>query len=317
MLESVHIQGFKGFKDTHIGPLRKVNLILGGQNVGKTSLLEAIHFVTWAPDFYPGSRFRDLVDKDGRRYTKSVFGKDFKALEARSTFEGGSIRVQQYNDADLGESNVVSLLGGARTADFALKAWALRGWASNPGSQAVALPLFVPTQKIQLDLFGQLVLGRKRKDLIDLLKVVEDRLEDLQQATIEDDQRIMADLKGLPIAIETSHLGHGFNRLLFIFSTLLTSESKLALIDEVENGIHYTALPVVMKGIQTVTSKRGVQTLMTTHSWDCLRAACEVFAETPDDFQLIRLEREGDNVRAVCIPGEYAVEMVRDDMEVR
>ena len=35
MLETIHIQGFKGFKDTHIGPLRKVNLVVGGQNVGK------------------------------------------------------------------------------------------------------------------------------------------------------------------------------------------------------------------------------------------------------------------------------------------
>ena len=42
MLETIHIQGFKGFKDTHIGPLRKVNLVVGGQNVGKTSLLEAV-----------------------------------------------------------------------------------------------------------------------------------------------------------------------------------------------------------------------------------------------------------------------------------
>ena len=39
MIETIHIEGFKGFTDTTIGPLRKVNLIVGGQNVGKTSLL--------------------------------------------------------------------------------------------------------------------------------------------------------------------------------------------------------------------------------------------------------------------------------------
>jgi len=44
MLSKIHIQGFKGFKDTRIDSLRKVNLILGGQNVGKTSLLEAVYF---------------------------------------------------------------------------------------------------------------------------------------------------------------------------------------------------------------------------------------------------------------------------------
>jgi AAA15 family ATPase/GTPase len=34
MLTTIHIQNFKGFVDTKISPLRKVNLILGGQIVG-------------------------------------------------------------------------------------------------------------------------------------------------------------------------------------------------------------------------------------------------------------------------------------------
>ena len=50
MLESVQIQNFKGFKNTLISPLRKVNLIIGGQNVGKTSVLEAVQISLGGPE---------------------------------------------------------------------------------------------------------------------------------------------------------------------------------------------------------------------------------------------------------------------------
>ena len=75
MLTSIHIQGFKNFKDTKIEPLRKVNLILGGQNVGKTSLLEAV----WLGAGNLGnvyklpSIFRLGDDGDVRRFFESVF----------------------------------------------------------------------------------------------------------------------------------------------------------------------------------------------------------------------------------------------------
>jgi hypothetical protein len=42
-----------------------------------------------------------------------------------------------------------------------------------------------------------------------------------------------------------------------------------------------------------------------------------VFADSPQDFQGIRLERVGDDVRAVCIEGEHLLRMVAEDMEVR
>ena len=75
MLTSIHIQGFKGFKDTLIAPMRKVNLILGGQNVGKTSLLEAVYlgatnigYVTSLP-----AVFRLAEGNDPKRFLDMTF----------------------------------------------------------------------------------------------------------------------------------------------------------------------------------------------------------------------------------------------------
>ena len=42
MLETLHIRNYRIFKELKIDQLRRINLIAGGNNSGKTSLLEAI-----------------------------------------------------------------------------------------------------------------------------------------------------------------------------------------------------------------------------------------------------------------------------------
>jgi AAA15 family ATPase/GTPase len=99
----------------------------------------------------------------------------------------------------------------------------------------------------------------------------------------------------------------------------LETESKLALVDEVENGIHYSSLPVLFRGIQDVAANHGVQSIMTTHSWDCIRAAYKTFADAKalQDFQLIRLERDGDNVHAILINDDALETVMEAGYEVR
>ena len=42
LLNSLHIKGFRGFVDFNVEGLGQVNLIIGRNNAGKTSTLEAI-----------------------------------------------------------------------------------------------------------------------------------------------------------------------------------------------------------------------------------------------------------------------------------
>src|SRR5580700_2446060 len=41
MLTSLHIKNFRGFRDLRIEPLKRINLITGQNNTGKTGVLEA------------------------------------------------------------------------------------------------------------------------------------------------------------------------------------------------------------------------------------------------------------------------------------
>src|SRR5438477_10783626 len=59
MIHSFHIKNYRGFKDFTIEPLERVNLITGSNDVGKTSLLEALYL-----NLAPGIAFYSNLSSD-------------------------------------------------------------------------------------------------------------------------------------------------------------------------------------------------------------------------------------------------------------
>ena len=182
-------------------------------------------------------------------------------------------------------------------------------------------PLIVPlytNYERMLDVLDQVIHKRNKKQLISYLQLIEPRLEEII-ISARDGKRfvIYVGFYGIDTMLPLMELGHGFSRLLELYSSLLVTDVSLALIDEIENGIHYSALPTVFKGIREISESNGVQSIITTHSWECIRAAYETFKDKPEDFQLIRLERVEDNVRAVCINDENLKTIMAEGYEIR
>ena len=317
MLESVLIQSFKGFKNTRISPFRKVNLIIGGQNVGKTSVLEAVQICLGGSE---ATAFRQNEGNDAQRFSTSVMANAGLTLYAKYSDQEFVLTRRDSLDADVSAFATSSRFflrsssGGSFGTSYRFSNDRARD-GSTP--RCVAIPLFLPAQMHLVMLFGQVILTRKKRELTELLKKVEPRLISLDAIAPDGEQRVYAELEGVQQALPLTQMGHGFSRLVHLFSEMLVSDAQLALIDEVENGIHYSALPTLFQGIKAVAQERQVQSLITTHSWDCLRAACEVFEDSPDMFQVIRLERDGDSVKAVCIDGARMLRLMSEEREVR
>ncbi|MEK8026055.1 AAA family ATPase [Pseudaquabacterium rugosum] len=306
MLESVHIQNFKGFRDTRIDGFCPVNLVIGGQNVGKTSLLEAVLFAFREK---VSADFRSQDEGDAQRLIGAVCGRARYLLQASAN--GRDYGIAARGTAE-GRFTAIRQVAKGHTASAILYP------SGEKPPICLGLPLFLPFQSRFVDLWGQVVFGRKKQALLGLLRSIEPRLISLDAIAPDGEQRLYAELDGVPQALPLSHLGHGFSRLVHLFSELLVSDASLALIDEIENSIHYSALPTLFQGVRAVAQERQVQTLMTTHSWDALRAASEVFADTPELFQVIRLERTADdNVEAVRIDVPRLQRLIDQDREVR
>ena len=317
MLESVLIQNFKGFKKTSIGPFRKVNVLIGGQNVGKTSVLEAIQI---GLDGGRGTVFRQNEGKDAQRFSASALGNPELMLYASMSNQAFVLTTRSKDGVNQTlpiSINSLQLQKSEGGAGGAMYRYTQKNAQIKNSPLCVSVPLFLPPQLRLVTLFGQVTLSRKKRDLTDLLKKVEPRLISLDAISPDGEQRVYAELEGIQNALPLTQMGHGFSRLLYLFAEMLVSEAQIALIDEVENGIHYSALPTLFAGIKAVAQDRDVQSVITTHSWDALRAACEAFEDAPEMFQVIRLERQGEDVKAVCIDGQRMLRLMADEREVR
>ena len=124
---------------------------------------------------------------------------------------------------------------------------------------------------------------------------------------------------GLPERIPLPMLGEGFNRLVQIIGTIIGEGADIVLVDEIENGLHWKALPEVWTGLKTAVSSSNAQIFATTHSYECIKAAIEVFRGEPrGELAVHRLERRDDGqIHCVTIEEEALERMLDRNWEVR
>ena len=113
-------------------------------------------------------------------------------------------------------------------------------------------------------------------------------------------------------------LGDGALRLFGVALTLANSRDGFLLIDEAENGIHYSVHPDYWRMVLRSAQENNVQVLATTHSSDCIRG----FAQAALEFRetegvLVRLSRQYGNLRAVEYPEEELAIAAEQGIEVR
>jgi hypothetical protein len=126
-------------------------------------------------------------------------------------------------------------------------------------------------------------------------------------------------LEGESRPLPLRHLGDGMARIFALALALENArESGQLLIDELENGIHYTGLPKLWHFVFEAAARYGVQVFATTHSWDCVQAFQEAAAHhRQTDGTLVKLfDEEGRICSATLSEDELAI-VARDGIEVR
>jgi predicted ATPase len=165
---------------------------------------------------------------------------------------------------------------------------------------------------------SDLIAIREESRVVSILRIIEARLEDLlvlqQQAGFP---MVWADLGAggrLPLPL----LGDGMKRLLSISLGLQLSKGGVLIVDEVENGLHYSVMKKVWKVIAEAARELDVQVFASTHSEECIRSAHEAFSEGEKyDFALHRLEYVENAIQSVTYDQESLGFALESGWEVR
>ncbi|MFV8075057.1 AAA family ATPase, partial [Enterobacter cloacae complex sp.6730661] len=93
---------------------------------------------------------------------------------------------------------------------------------------------------------SSLLTQKRKKDILENLKKIDDRIVDIAISAIGNNKEIYLDI-GFSELNEISMLGEGISRALSFISSVLVQENSIILIDEIENGIHYSVIKDIIK----------------------------------------------------------------------
>jgi len=354
---SIHIENFRCFKDFSIGSLNRVNLIGGKNNVGKTALLESIYLLLGATNaslILRINAFRGVESFEGDAATVSntLWGTLFNNFDnhALITIKGELSTGKQISltlKQTVGASTTLPLdtspQGKGSIADIGMPAQALKLHYTNvDGVQNVAImqidssginipslfiePLFPgiflsarrrPSSQENTARYGQLELTDSHYDLIPALKIIEPRLKRISTLVIGKSPMLYADI-GLGRMLPLAALGDGLGGLASLLLAISSAPGGVVLIDEIENGLHYSILVKVWQAVAEAARLYNTQVFATTHSWECIRAAHEAFKETKTyDFCYHRLQEVDGTIEAVAIDQNALETTIDSGWEIR
>lgn len=165
---------------------------------------------------------------------------------------------------------------------------------------------------------GRLELAKTSYNLLETLKLVEPRLQRLGVIYGAGGPMIHGDI-GLDQMLPLPLMGEGLGRLTSLLLTIANAPHGVILIDELENGFHYSLLSKVWQAIGDAARRFDTQIFATTHSWECIWNAHRAFVEsgTHDDFRLHRLDRINDEISVVTYDREKLETSIAMGLEVR
>lgn len=129
-------------------------------------------------------------------------------------------------------------------------------------------------------------------------------------------RRALVKLKERPVPLKS--LGDGAVRLLGVALALANSQGGFLVIDEAENGIHYSVQHDFWRMVLRTAYANNVQVIATTHSWDCTAGFAQAAADVEEvKGVLIRLQGDGDQLRAVEYSEDALKTAAEQGIEVR
>lgn len=305
MIEALNIENFKLFKQLKIPTLKRVNLIAGKNNVGKTALLEAfrIRLSEADPSVIHNIIFERGDWEKGRAlesFSSLFYGKNYRNLLLIGNFE---FTLLDKSDGYLEDFRIRKIkktkpsypnTGGVfRVLDNGKKIETNEDLIGNSRDFAN----FIPASKIDnAKLWSNILLSKKEEMMTEMMQSI---IPEVVRVSVKPDtNEPIVRLKDADLPVPLKNFGHGANRFFSIALAFVNSEKKYLMIDEIENGLHHSVLEEIWENVFKMAKKLDVQVFATTHSEACISAFSYVLQQ--EEFKsegcYFRISKEKEGV---------------------
>ncbi|HMW42452.1 MAG TPA: AAA family ATPase [Plasticicumulans sp.] len=352
-LDSLTIGAFRGLRDVKLEGLGSVNVLVGDNNSGKTSVLEALALFarpfddkTWLASASlreiggPGFLLSDAVNwffphSAERDEHSPVRLSGFASGKKEASRVEASIRLVNATDPDVAGLvmprryvDVSRFLDENNAENATLGFWG-SNWSVDRGDpEPKMLPLrLLSSVAHRLTAFQTVEISsvlqkNDKKPVLDALQLFDQDIIDFLLLTDGDGKNSRPYLRhrrlGPKSPAPLSIFGDGLRRAFSIALSLHSARHGLLLLDEIETAIHPTALTTFFGWLIKVSRQSKIQLFCTTHSLEAVDALMAAETDHPGDIVVHRLEHTDNGTVATRIRGELLREMRYDfGMDVR
>jgi energy-coupling factor transporter ATP-binding protein EcfA2 len=312
-LESLSLKHFRGFDRLEIDGFSKVNVLLGKNNCGKTSILEAIFLLSGMANPLLVLNINAMRGIQANKETLRYFFHNFDTEEQpfiAGEFSGNISRKlgitpvyesSKLNTAPLSTSHtaVTSMPSPPKLSglDFSFsikrvheeeklfKTWlrfepngALKQKLSSSYVEDVLSTFLYAEDKDNglNEKLATLIVDKKEHLINDLLNKFDGTLKGIYPLP----NGIYLDKEGLSERMPLNLMGRGICHFLNMAATLATNKEKnfICLIDEIENGLHHETQHLLWQSLFSLIRNSNVQLFITTHSLEILQSLNSVLA---------------------------------------
>lgn len=323
-IKNVELVNFKCFKELNVNNLKRVNLIGGKNNIGKTSFLEAIEMLS-KPKSAFGLRImvsdvirrrqlkRNMLFPQSQQFQEfemDFFDEEKKEIILKNNFF--NLKLKYINTGERIESNNIQLFSSSMMQPFNQEfkksaptpfleftfnndklASSVQDFLNtlvqdkNHTKNNVNFISSTTTDEMSLaTYYGSLITSNQEEYLNESLKLFDSNILALKVIPTQGGTILKLKLENRQQLTLLSSLGEGINRYIAILCAIWASKDGYLFIDEIENGIHYTNYKKLWKIIFEASKMANCQIFTTTHSKECI----EIFNEINKDNEGIYLE---------------------------
>lgn len=129
-----------------------------------------------------------------------------------------------------------------------------------------------------INIIGELIKNKNKESIIKSMSLINAKIKDLEIVVINGQPQLFFDI-GEDRLVDVPSMGEGTGKLLTIFAVSFYSKNGIILIDEIENGVHYSLMQKVIEILLDQAKTNNNQVFITTHSLDLINTISHMASE--------------------------------------
>ena len=352
MFHEIIIENFRGIQSLKLERLGHVNLFVGENNCGKTSVLESFFLLTGLsnpqlPVMINSLRGKQNVTNDSLKYlfSKMDFQKKphfsatlddnivrdleislAKNIILKGKAHSGSDNASSYANSDVNrinlsfkiEKNHINI--AKSSSGIKIQDDKIVFIPASPAYQETMGGILLPANNITGNLLSQvaeLIKKNKKDELLGYVKLFDSTIINIEILP----DGVYVGYQGFSELFPLDLIGEGFKKYLSVIASVASGLNQIVLIDELENGIHFSAYGKLLKGMIQLAQQNNVQLMITTHGKELVEELSRYLADAslPDDlvcvYTLARTSERG--FQAYRYTKEGILGAIENNMEIR